>query len=74
MAHELAFNADEFMTMPLSGRVQICIKLAQRAQALAAAAQPSHQEFYLSIASEWLRLAAEMSKGVRGQDRQHTEP
>jgi hypothetical protein len=60
MTEELGFDVEEFMLMKPPQRAQLCAKLAERAQALAAAAAPQHQRHYLVIAHEWLQLANEM--------------
>jgi hypothetical protein len=58
------FNVDDFMAMPPRERVRICIKLAERAQALADAAEPHFQRNYLKIAKEWITLADEMQRVI----------
>jgi len=60
MVSELTFDAETFLALPINERVQLCRQLAQRAQALADAADPKFRESYLDIAKNWLKLAAEM--------------
>jgi hypothetical protein len=50
VADDLSFDVAAFMAMSPEERLRICVKLADRAQALAAAAQQSHQKYYLIIA------------------------
>ena len=64
MANDLSFDVDEFMAMTPQERVGVCLKLAQRAQALAEAAQAPHQKHYLVIAEEWLTLAEDMQRAI----------
>ena len=63
MADDLSFDASAFMAMSLDERVRICLKLAERAQALAADAPDPHKMYYLVIAQNWLLLAEEMQRG-----------
>ena len=60
--NDLAFDADQFFKWPVARRVQLCVDLANRAQALAKKAPPEHAEAYLRIATEWLRLAEEIGR------------
>ena len=62
MADDLDFDADEFSAWPLARRVRLCIRLAARAQAIAATAPIEHQKHYLLIADEWVKLAKEMQE------------
>jgi hypothetical protein len=67
---DLAFNADEFMAMPLTRRSRVCAQLAERAQALAATAKPPHRLHYLTIANEWLLLASATEREINVAKRQ----
>ena len=69
MYEELAFQADEFMAMPLTRRAELCAQLAQRAQALAALAQPPLRLHYLVIAKEWLQLASATEREITAAKR-----
>ena len=51
------FDADEFQKLSRRERWDICIRLAERAQAMGASAPPVHREILLNIASLWLHLA-----------------
>jgi hypothetical protein len=57
MVSVLTFDAETFLALPINERVQLCKQLAQRAQALADAADPKFRESYLDIAKNWLKLA-----------------
>ena len=62
MATELSFDAETFLALPINERVQLCKQLAQRAQALADAADPKYRASYLDIERNWLQLADEMER------------
>lgn len=62
MATELTFDTETFLALTINERVQLCKQLAQRAQALADAADPKFREGYLDIAKSWLKLADEMER------------
>ena len=61
---DIDFDADEFMALSKEERIKACLLLADRAQALAAEAQPSHKQHYLAIAQEWLNLADAMRRAL----------
>jgi hypothetical protein len=61
---DLAFDVDEFLTMPLERRSRVCAQLAEHAQALAASSQLPHRLHYLTIANEWLLLASATEREI----------
>ena len=62
MRDDLNFNADEFLKLPISDRVRLCWRLAQRAQELAEKAEPSFRAAYADIAKKWREIADEVEK------------
>jgi hypothetical protein len=60
MSDDLNFNAEEFLRLPVTDRVRLCRRLAQRAQELAEKAEPSFRSAYADIALKWRELADEM--------------
>jgi len=66
MAHQLSFDAEQFLAMPVKDRVQLCRQMAERAQELADAARPNYRDSYLEIAKQWLMLADEMERAESG--------
>jgi hypothetical protein len=66
MAHQLSFDAEQFLAMSARDRVQLCRQMAERAQELADAAQPKYRASYLEIAKQWLMLADEMERAASG--------
>jgi hypothetical protein len=62
MADDLDFSAEEFLHMSSRARVRLCRKLAERAQALAGAAEPHHRDAYAKIAEQWRILADEIER------------
>ena len=68
VADDLNFDAASFMGMPPEERVRTCLKLAGRAQALAATAPEPHKNYYLIIAQNWLSLAEEMGRDIPPKD------
>ena len=64
MATELFFNAEQFLALSTKDRVNLCKRLAERAQELADAAAPKYRDNYLDIAKNWLQLADEMERVV----------
>jgi hypothetical protein len=67
---DLAFDADEFIAMPLARRSRVCAPLAERAQALAANSQLPQRLHYLTIANEWLLLASATEREIDTNRRQ----
>ena len=59
---DLGFDVAAFMALSPEERFRICVKLATRAQALAAAAPDAQKRYYLVIAQNWLLLAEEMQR------------
>ena len=70
---DIGFDADEFMSLSMTGRIKTCLLLADRAQALAAEAASSHKQHYLAIAQEWLNLADAMRRAL-AEDEQRDRP
>jgi len=64
MATELFFDAEQFLALSTKDRVNLCKRLAERAQELADAAAPKYRDNYLDIAKNWLQLADEMERVV----------
>ena len=64
MATELFFDAEQFLALSTKDRVNLCKRLAERAQELADAAAPKYRGNYLDIAKNWLQLADEMERVV----------
>jgi hypothetical protein len=64
VADDLDFDAEEFSSLPLAERAKLCVKLAERAQAIAQAASLAHRPHYLLIADEWRKLAMEMENAA----------
>jgi len=64
MTHELSFDAEQFLAMPVKDRVRMCRQQAERAQELADAGQPKYRDSYLEIAKQWLTLADEMGRAA----------
>ena len=62
MADNLDFDAETFLALPVKDRVRLCKRLAERAQELADAADPTYRVGYLEIARNWLELADEMQR------------
>ena len=58
----LDFEAETFLALSVKDRVQLCRRLAERAQELADAADPNYRASYLEIARNWLELADEMQR------------
>ena len=52
MADKLSFDAETFLSLPDKDRVQLCRKLAERAEKLADAAAPKYRASYLEIANQ----------------------
>jgi hypothetical protein len=50
------FNADEFWKLSPEERAQICIRFAERSQALAMIAPSVEKQILMTIASQWLHL------------------
>jgi len=62
MATELTFDAETFLALPINERINLCKRLAARAQELADSAAPNYRASYLDISKSWLQLAAEMER------------
>ena len=62
MSENLDFDTEEFFKLPKEGRIELCLRMAERAQRLAKAAEPGHRASYLDIAKHWLALAKDMSE------------
>jgi hypothetical protein len=62
MFDDLAFNAEEFSSMPVSERVKLCRLLAVRARQLAELGGPRYRDAYLRIANEWDTLGYEIEQ------------
>ena len=61
---EVCFDGRAFVAMPLPERLKMCVTLAARAQTLAKESSSPHQEQYLLMADEWLKLAGEIQKTI----------
>ena len=59
---EYRFNADEWASLSAAERIRRCRQMAEEARVLAENAPTSLSEAYLSIASDWLQLAAEIER------------
>jgi len=55
------FSADEWETLTLRQRIELCTAMAKEAQRLAQAAPSNPAVGYLALAEQWLRLAVELS-------------
>jgi hypothetical protein len=65
MAPTLDFDVEEFVRLPLKERVELCKRLAARAEKMADATSAEHRAHYLTIANQWRILAADMEEEVR---------
>jgi len=62
MANKLSFDAATFLALSLKERVELCKRLAERAQELADTTGPNYRASYSDIAKHWLQLAEEMER------------
>ena len=64
MTEDMKFAPEEFQKLSVGGRIELCRKLAERAQSLAEQAADIHRIDYLRIARQWLMLADEMERDL----------
>ena len=64
MAPTIDFDIEEFVRLPLKERVELCQRLAARAEKMAAAAEEQHKSIYRKIAKQWLALASDIAEEV----------
>jgi len=62
MANNLSFDATAFLVLSVKERVELCKRMAERAQELADTAGPTNRASYLDIAKGWRQLAAEIER------------
>ncbi len=62
---EFRFNADEWQSLSNEERVRRCRLMAEQALTLAERAPPELREGYLSLASDWLKLGAEIERTAK---------
>jgi len=65
MTEDLNFKPEEFQKLSVGERIELCHKLAERAQAHAEQAADIHRIDYLRIARQWLMLADEMERDLQ---------
>ena len=56
------FDPGKFARLPREAQIALCLREAERAQALAEAAAPGHKDAYMGIANQWLTLATDMRR------------
>ena len=65
MAPTLDFDVEEFVRLPLKERIELCRRLAARAEKLADAAEEQHKPVYREIARQWRALTSDMEDEAR---------
>ena len=61
------FEAEEWMKLSYSERINRCQIMAAEALKLAKTKPPNQAEAYILLAEQWLRLAAEMNREANCQ-------
>jgi hypothetical protein len=56
------FRADEFLALPVEGRIRKCRALAENARQVAASTDLSFRSDYMQLAYHWSELADEIEK------------
>jgi len=62
VAPTVDFDIEEFVKLPLKERIELCQRLAARAEKMAEAAEAQHSSVYREIARQWRILAGDMER------------